>query len=186
MAIPTLPTFSAGEILTSSVMNDVSTLGNYQGLFHIKTQTVGSGVSSVTVTGAFSSDFENYLIVDSGGTSSVDGPYRLTFGASAAFYYWALIYASFLGGAVNNSAGNAQASWDFAGGSATRNGLIEVNNPFLATNTEIRSRVRYGTVYGNNVGIHAVSSSFTSFTLTAGAGTMTGGTIRVYGYRKSL
>jgi hypothetical protein len=154
------------------------------GLVLVKRQTVGSGVTSVTVTDAFSSLYDNYLIVDSGGTSSVDGPYRLTFGANATFYYWAFIYASFLGGAVNNSAGNAQTSWDFAGGSATRNGLIEVNNPFLTTNTEIRSRVRYGTVYGNNVGIHGVSSSFTSFTLTAGSGTMTGGTIRVYGYRK--
>jgi hypothetical protein len=175
MATP--PDFSSGAVLTAAQMNAV-------GLWLVKSQAVGTGVSSVTVTGAFSADYDNYLIVDSGGTSSVDGPYRLTFGASATFYYWALIYASFLGGAVNNSAGNAQASWDFAGGSATRNGLIEVNNPFLATNTEIRSRVRYGTVYGNNVGIHGVSSSFTSFTLTAGSGTMTGGTIRVYGYRK--
>ena len=62
MAIPTLPTFTAGEILTSSVMNDVSTLGNYQGLFHVKTQTIGSGVSSVTVSSAFSSDFDDYLV----------------------------------------------------------------------------------------------------------------------------
>ena len=48
MAIPTLPTFTAGQILTSSVMNDVSTLGNYQGLFWIKSQTIGTAVSSVT------------------------------------------------------------------------------------------------------------------------------------------
>ena len=40
MAIPILPTYSAGQILTSDDMNDVSTLGNYQGLFWIKSQTV--------------------------------------------------------------------------------------------------------------------------------------------------
>ena len=68
MAIPVLPTYTAGEILTSADMNDVSTLGNYQGLFHIKTQTIGTAVSSVTVTGAFSSDFDNYLITVTGGT----------------------------------------------------------------------------------------------------------------------
>ena len=175
MATP--PDFSSGAILTAAQMSAV-------GLWLVKSQAVGTGVSSVTVTGAFSTDYDNYLIVDSGGSSSVDGPYRLTFGASATQYYWALIYASFLGGAVNLDAGNNQTFWNYAGGSATRNGLIEVNNPFLATNTEIRSRVRYGVVYGNNVGIHAVSSSFTSFTLTAASGTMTGGTIRVYGYRK--
>jgi hypothetical protein len=175
MATP--PDFTSGAVLTAAQMNAV-------GLWLVKTQTVGTGVSSVTVTGAFTTDYDNYLIVDSGGSSSVDGPYRLTFGSSATAYYWALIYASFLGGAVNLDAGNNSTSWGFAGGSATRNGLIEVNNPFLATNTEIRSRVRYSTVYGNNVGIHAVASSFTSFTLTPASGTMTGGTIRVYGYRK--
>jgi len=175
MATP--PTFSSGAVLTAAQMNSV-------GLWLVTTQTVGTAVSSVTVTGAFSADYDNYLIVDSGGTSSVDGPYRLTFGASATQYYWAFIYGSFLGGAVNLDAGNNLTFWNYAGGSATRNGFIEVNNPFLATNTEIRSRVRYSTVYGNNVGIHGVSSSFTSFTLTAASGTMTGGTIRVYGYRK--
>ena len=73
MAIPTLPTFTAGQILTSSVMNDVSTIGNYQGLFWIKSQTIGTGVSSVTVTGAFSSDFDNYLITVSGGSNNLAG-----------------------------------------------------------------------------------------------------------------
>lgn len=173
----TPPDFSSGATLTAAQMSAV-------GLWLVKTQTVGTAVSSVTVTGAFSTDFDNYLIVDSGGTMSSDVPYRLTFGSSATGYYWAFIYASFLGGAVNLDAGNNATFWSFAGGSATRNGFIEVNNPFLATNTELRSRVRYGTVYGNNVGIHGVSSSFTSFTLTASSGTMTGGTIRVYGYRK--
>lgn len=173
----TYPSFSAGDVLTAADMNAV-------GLWLVKTQTVGTAVASVTVTGAFSADYENYLIVDSGGTMTADVPYRLTFGSSATLYYWALIYGSFLGGAVNLSAGNAQTSWDFAGGSQTRNGLIEVNMPFLARNTEIRSRVRYGTVYGTNVGIHGDTVSHTSFTLTAGSGTMTGGTIRVYGYRK--
>ena len=175
MATP--PDFSSGAVLTAAQMNSV-------GLWLVKSQAVGTGVSSVTVTGAFTTDYDNYLIVDSGGSSSVDGPYRLTFGASATQYYWALIYGSFLGGAVNLDGGNNQTFWNYAGGSATRNGLIEVNNPFLVKNTEIRSRVRYGTVYGNNVGIHGVESSFTAFTLTAASGTMTGGTIRVYGYRK--
>ena len=175
MATP--PTFSSGAVLTAAQMSAV-------GLWLVKTQAVGTGVSSVTLSDAFSTDYDNYLIVDSGGSASVDGPYRLTFGSSATGYYWALIYGSFNGGAVNLDGGNNLTFWNYAGGSATRNGLIEVNNPFLATNTELRARVRYSTVYGNNVGIHAVASSFTSFTITPASGTMTGGTIRVYGYRK--
>ena len=173
-------------------------LQNPQGLELIKTVTCSSGgtasggvvtvgttVSAVVMDNAFSATYDNYLIVDSGGTSSVDAPYRLTFGSSVAGYYYAMIYGSFLGGAVNLDAGNNFPYFNYAGGSGTRNGFIEVNNPFLATNTELRSRVRYSTVYGTNVGIHGVSSSFTGFTLTASTGTLTGGTIRVYGYRNS-
>jgi len=173
----TYPTFNTGDALTAAEMNAV-------GLWLVKSQTVGTGVSSVTVTGAFSADYDNYLIVDSGGTSSVDGPYRLTLGATATGYYWAFIYASFLGGAVNLDAGNNGTSFGFAGGSATRNGLLEVNAPFLTVPTEMRTRVRYSTVYGSNVGQVIGSTSYTSFTITPASGTMTGGTIRVYGYRK--
>jgi hypothetical protein len=157
---------------------------NSVGLWLVKTQTVGTGVSSVTVTGAFTTDYDNYLIVDSGGSMSADVPYAITLGASATGYYWSLLYASFTGTAPANSAGNNLASMQFCGGSQTRNGLVELNSPFLVSNTEFRSRVRYGTVYGTNVGLHGVPTSFTSFTITPSLGTMTGGTIRVYGYRK--
>jgi hypothetical protein len=175
MATP--PDFTSGAVLTAAQMNSV-------GLWLVKSQAVGTGVSSVTVTGAFSTDYENYLIVDSGGTQSVDTYYSLKLGATATGYYYALIYASFLGGAPANAAGNNLTTFDYAGGSATRNGLIEVNAPFLTVPTEIRSRVRYGTVYGSNVGQVTGSTSYTAFTLTPASGTMTGGTIRVYGYRK--
>ena len=173
----TYPTFSSGDVLTAAEMNAV-------GLWLVKSQTVGTAVSSVTVTGAFSTDYDNYLIVDSGGTSSVDGAYGIKLGATATGYYYAFIYASFLGGAVSNAAGNNLTFFDYAGGSSTRNGLLEVNAPFLTVPTEMRSRVRYGTVYGSNVGQVTGSTSYTAFTLTPASGTMTGGTIRVYGYRK--
>ena len=61
MATP--PTFSSGAVLTAAQMNSV-------GMWLVKTQTVGTAVSSVTVTGAFSADYDNYLILMSGGTGS--------------------------------------------------------------------------------------------------------------------
>jgi hypothetical protein len=175
MAAP--PDFIAGATLTALQMNQI-------GLWKIKTISVGFGVSSVTVSDAFSADYDSYLIVDSGGTSTVDAAYRLTLGASATGYYSSLIYGSFLGGPVTNASGNNLAYVEFAGGSATRNGYIELQSPFAVNNTEIRARVRYGTVYGTTVALHGVPTSFSSFTLTASAGTFSGGTIHVYGYRK--
>ena len=43
------PVFASGDVLNASDMNGV-------GLWLVKTQTIGTGVSSVVVTGAFSAD----------------------------------------------------------------------------------------------------------------------------------
>ena len=52
MATP--PTFSSGSVLTAAQMNAV-------GLWLVKTQTVGTAVSSVSVTDVFSSNYDNNL-----------------------------------------------------------------------------------------------------------------------------
>jgi hypothetical protein len=46
--------WASGEVLTAADLNA------YAGLILVKTQTIGTAVSSVTVTGAFSSTFQNY------------------------------------------------------------------------------------------------------------------------------
>ena len=56
MAFP----YSSGDVLTAADLNASS------GLVFIKSQTIGSGVSSVTVTNVFSSTFENYKVVTTG------------------------------------------------------------------------------------------------------------------------
>ena len=61
MATP--PVFVSGAILTAAQMNAV-------GLWLIKTQTIGSAVSSVSITDVFSSDYDNYLIKITGMTAS--------------------------------------------------------------------------------------------------------------------
>ena len=189
MAIPVLPTFTAGQILTSSVMNDVSTLGNYQGLFHIKTQTIGNAVSSVTVTGAFSADFDSYRIIVSGGAASSNAVSRMTLGASAAGYYSSIQYASYAGAAAT-AAGNGIAYWNLGYGSLEGLSVcIDIHKPFIAEETWFGGSfvgVSAGSVQGSVGGYHNLGLSYSAFTITAGAGTFTGGTIRVYGYRNSL
>ena len=191
MAIPTLPTFSAGEILTSSVMNDVSTLGNYQGLFWIKSQTVGTAVSSVTVSSAFSSDFANYRIIYTGGTASVDNDLKLTLGASATGYFAGFAYVPYGTGVVTGIANNNATSWANIGSQRTvRNSLdVDLFGPNEAFQTGMTARyfgITAGAVGGSMGGFHNATTQHTAFTITCTSGNITGGTIRVYGYRNSI
>lgn len=78
MATP--PDFAVGQVLTSAHMDAV-------GLWLVKSQTIGSGVPNVEVTGAFSSDFDAYKIVVSGGAASASGPLSLKLGSTTSGYY---------------------------------------------------------------------------------------------------
>jgi hypothetical protein len=175
----TFPVFVSGEVLRATDMNAV-------GLWLVKTQTVGTGVSSVQVTGAFSADYDNYLIQWSGGSQSVDANIQLQLGSATSNYYGALVYGSFLGGAPANAAQNNSANWAWGGGGNPTVAIVSctVFDPFNAKPSHLQAYIRYGTVYGNNVGYQGDSTSFTSFTLIPGTGTLSGGTIRVYGYKK--
>jgi hypothetical protein len=175
MATP--PDFTSGAVLTAAQMNSV-------GLWLVKTQTIGTAVSSVTVTGAFSADYDNYKIIISGGASSAQAFLNLQLGASTTGYYYAnsgVTYAgvAFVGGASNTTS--------FLGGSAfIGNGLqanIELQNPFLAKYTFSQCSGLNTTLATPSIGYHGVATSYTAFTILASTGTLTGGTIRVYGYR---
>ena len=191
MAIPILPTYSAGQILTSDDMNDVSTLGNYQGLFWIKSQTVGSAVTSVTVSSAFSSDFDSYRIIYSGGSASTGADLRMTLGASAASYYSSVTYSSYAG-SNGNFGYNNLAYWQAGQAQTSGNSVaLDVHRPFLAERTFMQgSIVSMNTsvfgYQGHLGGFHNVATSYSAFTLTTSTGNITGGTIRVYGYRNTL
>ena len=169
--------WAAGEVLTASDLN------NYAGLVFIKSQTIGSGVSSVTVSNAFSSTFDNYRIHANGIVVSADSNMYMTLGSATSSYYGALVYASYSGAGPSAVGDNNNSRFSYCGGGAVIGScLIEVMMPFATTNTEIMARQRYSVVYGTYIGHHADATSHTSFTLTMASGNMTGGTIRVYGY----
>jgi len=75
-----VPVFTAGETLDASEMNAV-------GLWLVKTQTIGTGVSSVAVTSAFSTNYDTYRIVVSGGVATNTDVMRLTLGSTTTGYY---------------------------------------------------------------------------------------------------
>jgi hypothetical protein len=182
---------SAIRTLGSSVDTTLFTAlgGAYPGLRLIKKQTIGSAVSSVNVTGAFSSTYNSYKIIVSGGAGAANANVSLTFGGATSGYKWNLIYAQYTGTSnlTLTSGGVSGASFLYAGASSTNtiNAEIDVNNPFLTKNTQVRATFISPTESGQLLGFLDNSTSYTDFTLTSGGTTMTGGTIYVYGYGAS-
>lgn len=175
-----IKTFSVGELATSA---DVNTYLANAGLVYVKSQTVGTAVSSVVVSSAFSATYDNYRVIWSGGSMSVDTNLKMKLGSAVTSYYGALIYGSYAGGSVALQGNSNTADFPYAGGAS--GALLDLMSPFATVATDISSRVRYATVYGTYQGTLLTTTSYTEFTLTPNSGTMTGGTITVYGYRKA-
>jgi hypothetical protein len=176
MATP--PDFLSGAVLTSAQMNAI-------GLWLITSQTIGSAVSSVAVTDVFSSDFDNYRIQISGGTcSSNDSNITLQLGATTTGYYQQQTGATYAGVASSNSTNNGA---NFArSGSLSTDGLfldLDLLGPNLAKRTFMVHATIFDAVARVGAGYLDDTTAYTAFTIAPSAGTITGGTIRVYGYR---
>lgn len=179
MATP--PDFSSGAIMTAAQMNAV-------GLWLVKKQTIGTAVTSVQVTGAFSADFDNYKIILTGGASTdTFASLNLTFGSTVTGYdrtgFFMIATPTFQGFYDVNVTSIVSA------GIGTPNGLLmnaDIYTPFLARPTGFESKAQRQTSNNRAFWTQAFvnnSTSYTGFTLTVSAGTITGGTIRIYGYR---
>jgi len=156
------------------------------GLVHISRTTIGSAVSSVTVSNAFSTDYDNYRIIISGGASSANTDLGLQLGATTSSYYYQLIYGSY-GASVSAEGTTSGTSHRYAGTAVTASlfACIDIQNPFLAEQTFIQSNHIRNTVAGVCRGYLPNTSSYTAFTIAPNTGTLTGGTIDVYGYAKA-
>jgi hypothetical protein len=177
--------------LTTLPASDINTYLNFGGLVFVKEQTIGAGVSSVTVTDAFSADYDNYKIVISGGAGSLTGAnLNMTLGATATGYYFGAIFMNFATASVTSLNGNNTTFWARVGVANPNsiNGEIELFSPNLAKRTHYNGRY-VQTVNGGNAlssgGFLDDATQYTDFTLTPSGGTLTGGTIRVYGYRQA-
>ena len=175
------PSFASGDVLTATDMNAV-------GLWLVKTQTVGSAVSSVNVTSAFSASYLHYRIVYIGGSASADGDLRLTLGAAATGYYMAFQYVAYGGTTPVGVSDNNAARWSTAGSHrTTANSLIvDLFNPFASDETGMAgfySAMKAGSVAGSFAGFLNNTTSYSDFTITPSSGTLTGGVIYVYGYK---
>lgn len=192
MATP--PTFSAGAVLTAAQMNAVglwkiTPSSATNGTVSNGAVTIGNAVTSVTVNGVFSSDFDNYLITINGGAGSAAYGCSIQLGTTTTGYYFAGLGRSYAGTSVTAQGANV-GQWEAAGIMTTNNILCNavIMNPNLAENSYISAQYIYGDPAGGGDmmtvnGYLNNSTQYTSFKFFPGAGTMTGGTIRVYGYR---
>jgi hypothetical protein len=168
------------ELITSGITATNGTVSN--GIV-----TIGSAVSSVTVSGAFSSTYDHYLIQVSGGAVSTQNELRLQMSGTTSGYYYQLIYGTWSTGAISGEGSKTATEWLYTGMGAT-NGLVmncQVYGPYLATRTRIVAP--YFGFTGDVGHVHGQldnATQYTDFVIKTSTGTMTGGTIRVYGYRK--
>jgi hypothetical protein len=180
---------TAIEALGDAIDATVFGLGS-AGLTLVKTQTIGSAVSSVTVTGAFSATYDAYKIIISGGASSSNTcVLQMTLGSTATGYRAAIWEVNYTAGSAVTGQNNT-AFWNF--GLGVPEGLSAIGDislPFASDQTTFSSTaVAMGLAGGNMLtrwmnGFLGDTTSYTAFTITPSAGTLTGGTIKVYGYK---
>jgi len=175
----TYPVFASGDVLNASDMNGV-------GLWLVKSQVVGAGVTAVGVTGAFPSDYNAFKVVYQGGVASTGITIGINLGASATAYSMSLPYVTYGSASPAGTSVNGGTYWALAGyGTASGVGLnVDIFDPNLARFTRGFGWYVSENEAGAWAGIHKVATAYTDMTLSFFGGTATGGTISVYGYRK--
>jgi len=158
------------------------------GLTLIKSQVIGTTVASVNVTSAFSTTYENYRIIVSGGVSSGVALFGVKLGATTTGYYQSVQAITYAAAGANAGVSN--------GSSFTRMGVLsttsatmdfDLQNPFTAKITMMNGAFMDSRTTGEAgfvAGFLDNTTSYTDFTITPASGTLTGGTIYVYGYKK--
>jgi hypothetical protein len=162
--------------------------GAYPGLRLVKKQTIGTAVSSISVTNAFSATYPNYVIFVTGGTSTADTYLNLALTGGANSYDYNLIYTTWTSATVIGDRAQNSTSLAYGGTCNLTNGLdlnITVKAPFLTQYTYFEGQINTSALGGNVLCRHKSATSFTGFTIGVQTGTVTGGTIYVYGYGAS-
>jgi hypothetical protein len=160
------------------------------GLVHISRTTIGSAVSSVTLSGIFSADYDNYRILISGGSGSTGTYIRFQFpGAATADYYTQLIYGAWTtGNAQLGGSAGANQFFNYMGtvDSTSLQACVDIQSPYLTERTYLHSYyARAPHLGGVNANVLNDSTSYTDLNVFPAGGTFSDGNIDVYGYAKA-
>ena len=181
----------------ATAMGTISTtVDNKTGLVLIKTTTIGSAVSSVSVDDCFSATFDQYKIIVASQTCSaaVSLSMRLRVSStdnSSSNYRYGGIERPSLNTTTSAFAGNTATSWVIAT-TGLESGITEinVNYPFAAYFPSFTGVSGYSdngnarSFYVAVGGGMTVNTSYTGFSIFPASGTITGGQITVYGVNK--
>jgi hypothetical protein len=175
MATP--PTFTNGTALYQESLNAI-------GLWLVKSQTVGSGVSSVAITNCFNSDYRNYRVTFEGATQSGSNlALQLQF-ANTTNHFANMRYDPWSGtaGTLPTFAQN----FAYFGLSSTLGTFamsFDVYDPNLPQFTKYSGMFVGNDYFGQGGGVYALGTQLTGFTIIFPGFTNTGGVVKVYGYR---
>jgi hypothetical protein len=188
-----IPTPTEGMV---SYLNDTDALQTHNGsawvspfgLTHIRTVTIGSSVTTLSLTDVFSSTFDNYLITAAGGTAGGGGLVQIQIPGVTSGYKMTFLYANF-NSAAQAVSGTNYSLIEYAGTIDGTNGIsmeLSVGNPNLPQSTTFSSNNAGNS--NNYMGVMSARLSnptqYTSINLVF-SGAVTGGVVRVYGYRKA-
>ena len=173
---------------TSSQIVQAVPTGINSALVLIKTQTIGTTVSSVTVTDAFSSTYDNYLIKISGSSAPVSGSgLQITFNNSTgSTYYWAGNFVAYNGSNTFGGNNNQTSSViGLTGVNSSTSCEIKVMRPFTTSFTTYNTEFSTSQYAGQYGGFDNNAVSHTGFSIVSGSA-LTGGNIRIYGYNNGV
>lgn len=183
---------------TSLPASDINTYLANSGMVYVNSWTVGSGVTSVTLTNAFPSDYNAFRLIWTGGSmtsSSGDSQLALQVGNGGTFlttgtYYQTLNYVLRASNTTARAAGiEAATSFAWIGGGSTSMAAMDVTleNVNLAVQTFIHSPgyIAWPTAgFGYTAGFINNSTAYSDAKIiVTGTGTMSSGKIYSYGYR---
>ncbi len=179
-----IKTFTAGSVLTAS---DTNTYLANAGLVYVTSATVGTGVSSVTVSNAFNSTYDNYLIKITGMTGSAAADTTFQLGGITTAVYITSGWYQLISSATINTYTTTAATMPAGTMATTQNTqiTIEISSPNLAVTKYVQMNSASATLRANSATQIGSSVQATGFTIAPASGTITGGTITVYGYRKA-
>jgi len=150
--------------------------------------TFGAGNTSVTVSNAFSANYDNYKIMVSNAVNTTIANITCVLGATTSGYSSSRIKNQPNSGTPAGNGVDAGAAWFYFGGGSPNFMVVNADlfNPFKAVYTVYNGAylVENGanSEIGTTQGFLSNTTSYTSFTLSGGS--FNGGTLCVYGYRK--
>lgn len=168
----------------------ITNTGGTSDLVLVKTQAIGSGVSTITVSSAFSATYDAYRIIVYGGTASAGASMRFNLDGITTGYYSGRVTVTYSTAAVAGASDNNTGYWTCAAlnsGGNRNQFVIDVFSPNLSIETwafgSFVSFLTSGAASASWSGMTTSTSSATGFRLQTSSGTVSGGDIYVYGYR---